>query len=502
MIWALLSGLLYGLAQPGWGIWPLGWVCLVPLLHTLRGKGATESFLLGLSAGTVAFLSSVYWIVVAVNRYGAIPLPIALPILLLLSLYLGSYWGLYGLGTSWMMATGPIRGTVGPAALWVLLEYLRGHLFGGFPWALLAHSHWKVLAFIQICDITGAYGLSFLLAAGSAAFALVLERHKGAFRAVAFVTISSLGVLLYGWAKLKEPLPEPSLRVGIVQGNVEQNLKWDEAYSRQILTIHKELTLRLISEAPTMVIWPETAFPDYFPEGELSEAMRQVAKEARRYLLFGSLRRSRGRVYNSAFLLSPEGEVMGWYDKLHLVPFGEFIPMRRYLEPIFGQLASLGDITPGQEMTLFHLPGGDFSVLICFEVIFPELSRLALRRGADFLVTITNDAWFGRTAAPYQHMAQVVFRAVEGRVWIARAANTGISGVVDPKGRIVRATELFSKEAFTALVGKTSGLTLYCRLGDWFVLLAGAIFIASASLRRPNRDRSSSPGVPGCRGRP
>lgn len=459
-------------------------------MQSLKGKGPKEAFFLGLGGGTVAFLGSVYWVVVAVNRYGSIPLPLALPILLLLSLYLGSYWAIFALGLT-RLPQGVVRFTLGMASLWVLLEYVRGKLLSGFPWALLAHSQWRALPLLQICDLTGAWGLSFLLASVNGVLWTLLSRPRCWRRATACGLLPLLSALLYGAVKLKEPLPPPAIRVGIVQGNIRQDLKWKEAYRRETLTIHRELTLKLAKASPQMVIWPETAFPESFPKGELSEEVRETAREARSYLLFGAVREEGGRYYNSAFLLSPEGEVLGHYDKLHLVPFGEFIPLREYLEPLFGQLASLGDLTPGQQMALFRLPQGDFAVLICFEVIFPELSRLALGRGADFLVTITNDAWFGCTSAPYQHMAQVIFRAVEGRTWFARAANTGISGIVDPRGRVVRKTEIFTRGAFTGLVGKTEGPTPYQRMGDWFVLLSAGMFTASVALQGPDRDRPS-----------
>ncbi|RLB03359.1 MAG: apolipoprotein N-acyltransferase [Deltaproteobacteria bacterium] len=488
---ALLSGLLYALSLPGWGLWPLAWFSLLPLLVALRKRGRRDGLLLGLLAGTVASLGALYWVVVAVNRYGEIPLPLALPILLLLALYLGSYWGLFGLGATVFLERGGVLSSVGISALWVLLEFLRAHLLTGFPWGMLAHSQYKLVPLLQICDLTGAYGLSFLIALGNGALFLLLEERRP-WGLVLFGALL-LTALSYGLVRLKTPFAGGSIRVGVVQGNVDQAIKWDEARKRAILLLHRGLTLGLKGGDPRLVIWPETAFPGYFPEGELSQTLKEIPREMGAYFLFGALSREGGKVFNSAVLLSPSGAPLGRYDKLHLVPFGEFIPLRRYLEPLFGQLASLGDITPGEEMTVFRLPEGDFSVLICFEVIFPELARAAVLRGADFLVTITNDAWFGRTAAPYQHLAQVVFRAVENRVWFARAANTGISAIVDPWGRVLKATGIFTKEAFVAEVGIREGpFTLYCRWGDLFVLGCVGLFILSAWPRRPSRGRSSS----------
>lgn len=483
------SGLLYGLSQPGPDLWPLAWVCLVPLLYALEGRDLKERVLLGFVSGGVAYLTCCYWIVVAVNKYGGISLVGSVAVLLLLCLYLSVYWALFSALLYTFTGRG-IEKTIMVSCIWVLLEYLRGQLLTGFPWALLAHSQWKSPVLLQISELTGAYGLSFLLAFVNLAIYQFL-REPRRWRVVLTASLLVVALILYGHFRLKTVAVPTGLRVGIVQGNVEQGVKWEEEMKRRILEIHRKLSLSLLGGRPDLLIWPETAFPGYWPWDPLSRLPEEVAKETGRWFLFGALRQEGEKTFNSAFLLSPEGHLVDFYDKVHLVPFGEYLPLRGVLERFSGELkeAVPGDISPGKAVKVLSLPYGKFSVLICFEIIFPELSREAVKKGAEFLVTITNDAWFGRTSAPYQHLAQAVFRAVETRRWVLRAANTGVSAVIDPLGRRRKESKLFETEAFVSPFGLKEGLTLYVRFGDWFVW-ASMIFTALSSLRARGLGRS------------
>lgn len=466
----------------------MGWVCLLPLFFALEGSDTRRTLSLGILAGTVAYLVTCYWIVVAVNRYGGIPFPLAVAVLLLLCLYLGAYWGVFALGLRGF--SGDLRWSLGGAALWVFLEYLRAHLLTGFPWAMLAHSQGGVLPLIQVSDLTGAYGVSFLLALANAALYLLRRGRK-----VPLLVAASLVALsvLYGIGRLEDPIPGPPYRAGICQGNVDQSRKWERGERERIFELHWRLTEGVLGEGADLVLWPETSFPDPFPEGKLSLRLKERVRSRGLYLLFGSLRENEGRLYNSAFLLGPRGEVLGHYDKVHLVPFGEYLPLRGVLERFFGSIeeAVPGDITPGDEVKVFGTPYGAFSVLICFEVIFPGLAREGVMKGAEFLVTITNDAWFGRTSAPYQHLAQAVFRAVETRRWLLRAANTGISAIVSPKGEVVAQTPIFVRTSVTGPFGPLRGLTPYVKLGDWFPWALALVLILCAIPRRPGQGPSS-----------
>lgn len=487
---SVVSGLLYGLSQPGSNLWPLAWICFIPFLYALEGKDLKERILLGFVSGGVAYLTCCYWIVVAVNKYGGISFVGSVAVLLLLCLYLGSYWAVFS-ALLYALRRKEITNTISASCIWVILEYVRGHLLTGFPWVLLGHSQWKLPSLLQITELIGAYGLSFLLVFLNLAIYQYLKDPKR-WRVVLTALILVVAFVFYGHIRLKAVSAYTGLRVGIVQGNVEQGMKWEEEMKRKILEVHRGLSLSLLGGQPDLLIWPETAFPGYWPLDPLSRLTEEVAKETGRWFLFGALRQEGKKTYNSAFLLSPEGRLSDFYDKVHLVPFGEYLPLRRTLERFSGQLkeAVPGDISPGKAVKVLSLPYGSFSVLICFEIIFPELSREAVRKGAEFLVTITNDAWFGKTSAPYQHLAQAVFRAVETRRWVLRAANTGISAVIDPTGRIEKESKLFQTEAFVSPFGLMKEITPYVRFGDWFVW-ASMAFTVLSTLRAIGLGRSA-----------
>jgi len=242
------------------------------------------------------------------------------------------------------------------------------------------------------------------------------------------------------------------------------------------------LTVKLTETSPGLIVWPETAFPSYFPSGtELDDRLGDITREANTYLLLGSLSyKKKGKeikIYNSAYLFSPGRHILGRYDKIHLVPLGEYVPLSTHF-PFFNSLAGIGNITPGEEAVIFKLPRGKFGVLICFEVIFPELCRKFVREGADFMVTITNDAWFGKTSAPYQHLAQATFRSIENRIWLVRAANTGVSAFVDPWGRIKMSGGIFTSEVLTEEIEfKAHAMTFYTRHGDLFAIICSLLGI-------------------------
>jgi len=483
--WAGVSGLLSVLSFPNVDFFPVAWVFLVPLLLCTRGKTAKDAFLLGVFAGIVAYLGLVYWVVVAVHRYGNIPLPLAIPILILLVLYLSLYWGIFTYFCSYYTERAGCIAMLALSALWVGLEYLRSFFLTGFPWALLGYSQYRNTTFVQAADIVGVYGISFLLVLSNILLFLWLVSWRQGRRRPITATIVTAAILAltfaYGSWKIHSPLTtgEP-LKVAVVQGNIEQDVKWDKRFQRETLAIYRTLSLGLREAPPRLIVWPETALPAYFPtRTELDQGVLMIPKELGSYLLFGSLSRKKGQeegeVYNSAYLIAPSSLILDRYDKLHLVPFGEYIPLSRFF-PIFSALVGIGNISSGKAAVIFHLPEGKFGVLICFEVIFPELSRKFIRKGADFMVTITNDAWFGRTSAPYQHLAHATLRCIENRTWLVRAANTGISAFIDPWGRIQKATGLFTREALTEQIGVRRGqMTFYTKHGDLFAIICSLL---------------------------
>ena len=499
---SLLSGILLILSFPCFDLEFLAWFALVPLLYSIGGKGLVDSFKLGFLTGIISFLGIIYWIIVAVHTYGNIPLIISSFILLLLVVYLSLFIGAFTFLTRLIQIRSGLQTILFTPVLWVSLEYLRSFLLTGFPWANLGYSQYLNLPFIQMADITGTYGLSFvILLVNATLFQVVRQWAKKTFpfKEVIITFIFLLGFLIYGYGKMKaidrQMIQNPSLKIGLVQGNIDQSIKWDESFQKETLQIYDRLSLQVSEEKPDLIIWPETATPFFFQDAkEYQPFVLDIPKRTNTFLLFGtpSYKIQKGKVnhYNSAYLLSPSGELVGKYDKIHLVPFGEYVPMQDLLFFIGSLGEGIGDFKSGEEVYNFTIPQGRFGVLICFEIIFPDLCRRFVKKGANFLVTMTNDAWFGKTSAPYQHFSMATFRAVENRVFIARAANTGITGFIDPRGKILKQGGIFTEEAMNGIIRLSSQKTFYTLYGDIFAWICSAfsiLLLAYALFQRPKK---------------
>lgn len=498
---SLLSGILLILSFPNFDLEYLAWFALVPLFYSIEGKGLFHAFTLGFLTGFVSFLGILYWIIVAIHTYGNVPLILSGLILLLLVMYLSLFIGVFTFLTRFIQIGSGLRTILLTPILWVSLEYLRSFLLTGFPWANLGYSQYLNLPFIQMADITGAYGASLVIILFNATLYWVLQqwpKKTFPFKEVTIIALILLGFLIYGYGKMRavdrQMLQSPPLKIGLVQGNIDQSIKWDESFQKETLKIYERLSFKVAEEKPDLIIWPETATPFFFQEAsEYQPLVLDIPERAKAFLLFGSpsYKIEKGKVnhYNSAYLASPAKELVGRYDKIHLVPFGEYIPLSNLLFFIGSLGEGIGNFKPGKEIFNFSIPQGQFGVLICFEIIFPDLCRRFVKRGAGFLVTITNDAWFGRTSAPYQHLSIATFRAIENRVFIARAANTGISGFIDPKGKIVGQGGIFTEEAMNRTIRLSKEKTFYTLYGDVFawicsglsLLLLGDAFIQKRS---------------------
>jgi apolipoprotein N-acyltransferase len=369
------------------------------------------------------------------------------------------------------------------------LEFLREFVLTGFPWATLGYSQHSWLVMIQSADLFGVYGLSFLLVLANAALAEILllrrEASSGRSPLKALCVALVLFGLNYGYGSwcLDQKLDHRAevLRIAVVQGNIPQDEKWQPDNQLNTVNIYRDLSLRAErAGAKDLIIWPEAAMPFYFQDGgKLAESVEHLTVETGIPLLFGSpayLHSESGlRYLNSAFLLSPMGERLGRSDKIHLVPFGEYVPLGEFLPFVNKLVAGIGDYSPG-EINPLPLMGHQLGVLVCYEVIFPELAREYVRQGSDLLINITNDAWFGESSAPWQHLAMARFRAIENRVWLARAANTGISAVISPSGKIAEQTELFATGFLVNEVGLGAQPGFYAYTGD---LIPGAFIVIS-----------------------
>lgn len=486
----ILSALMLTAAFPPIDLGFLAWIGMSPFFFALNGKNRKSGFLLGLLWGGIFFLGTVYWVVNSMVSYGGIPFFTGALILLLLALYLSIFFAMFGLGMAAMssVSMNPLLTIIFAPALWVALEYLRTNMITfGFPWVLLGYSQSSFLPLIQISDITGVYGVSFLIVTVNMFVFSTLSYWLGRAKTLplkqgVFVFLILIIILAYGFLRIsqidKTIADWKSLKIAIVQGNIDQGRKWDLAFQKETVDIYKNLSLTLMKQGARLIVWPESAVPFYIQsEKELGYEIYNVPKAANAYLFTGADSYGLGtgdevKYYNSAFLISPEGEIIGKYDKIHLVPFGEYVPLKKYLPFIHKLVVGVGDFTPGKWLKPLEFEGNSFGVLICFESIFPELARGFIKEGAGFLINITNDAWFGRTSAPYQHFSQAIFRAVENKVFLIRAANTGISGVVDPVGRVRVQSGIFTTESMVEDIRVKNGdtITFYARYGDVFAI--------------------------------
>jgi apolipoprotein N-acyltransferase len=505
--YAALAGLLLVALFPTFNLYPLAWVALVPLFLALKEQATRNGFFLGGITGLIYFAGTVHWVTNSIHYYGGIPLVPASLITLLLCVYLALYPALFGAAAVYLGKNHPRFFFITAPALWTALELARTYVFSGFPWSLLGYTQYPALPVIQIADITGVYGVSFLIILVNAAIAEVIidrKRYTGMIAAVVIVAF----VLGYGFIKLRSPESGGGFTVSVVQGNIEQDKKWDPAYQAETIAVYKKLTEEAMTQRPDLVIWPETATPFFFNSGRsvdqaLSVDLVSFVKQNNIPLLFGSPTLDRypnGVVFgrNSAFLLSGEGRIEAVYHKIHLVPFGEYVPLKRVLFFVEKLVQAVGDFQGGNEYTVMTVPTGrgmaTLSTVICYEIIFPDLVRRFVDRGANVLTTITNDAWFGRTAAPYQHFSMAVLRAVENRVPVARAANTGVSGFIDARGHILSASGIFTEARLTQTIVPGSHKTFYTKYGDLFsylCLIFSMIMLALRPRKHPSKNCSA-----------
>ncbi len=476
---ASISGVMLALAMPKFNLTPLLWGGLLPLLWLLQGQRGRAAFFWGFLQGLAQNLVMFYWIVYVTVVYGHLPWVVGGAVLLLLAAYLSLYRGVWAWLYTWGEAHGLAGWWWGPT-LWVSLEFLQTYLITGFPWMLLGYGLHQSTHLLQVVDLIGSYGLSALIVLVNIAiydFCVGRVRGQTPWPSLALAALALVAVFAYGFWRLpavrQQMAQSPRLTVAVVQGNIEQGRKWDPAYQEETLRIYRELTLATRPQSPALIVWPETAAPFFFlRDQKLSSLVTAIAQESGGNLLFGSPAFEMGpegeSFYNRAYLLANDGTIVGYYDKAHLVPYGEYVPLRRYFPFIGKMVPMVGDFVEGPVGRVLNLPEANLGTLICFESIFPYLSRAMVANGADLLVNITNDAWFGRTSAPYQHLAMSVTRAVENRVALARAANTGISALALPDGTILWQSELYVATAHTGSLPLLTGGSFYTHHGDLF----------------------------------
>ncbi len=507
LVIAVVSGILLFISFPKYGSGVFAWIALVPLFFALKDAEPREGLKIGFLTGLVAHVGILYWIAYVVVQYGYLPIYVGIAAMLLLAAYLSFYTACFAMGIVFLRGKG-IPLFLSAPLIWTILEYLRSHLLTGFPWENLAYSQYLYLNIIQISDITGTYGITFTIVLINAVlYDLLSVQYRKKILFAEAVTACMIIVLIFSYGHFRtEAIGElskkaPLLEVSIVQGNIDQNLKWNSLYQRQTIDIYRSLSLNLKSlpSRGGLIVWPETAVPFYFQQhDQLQEAVVDIGKTSGSALLFGSPSYEKDNnstsYMNSAFLLKPDGTITGRYDKVHLVPYGEYVPLRRYF-PFIGKLvAGVGDFNPGKGFYPLSIDGHRLGVLICYEGIFPEAAGDYKRAGAELLVNITNDAWFGKTSAPTQHLSMTVFRAIENRLSLVRAANTGISAIIDPTGEIISRTGLFERTALKGEVKIIDEKTCYAAYGDLFVFVCAfallIIYITSTQRRKKHAGRN------------
>lgn len=492
-LWAAgLSGLMLFAASPSiTGLPQFAWVALVPLLYAISRRGTTprQAAILGLISGIIYYPILLYWITIVLGRYGNLSPWLSIPALMLLSLYMSLYLAGFAALCSRLQKKYPLL-WIAPV-IWVTMDFLRGWLFSGFPWFDLAYTQFQTPLLIQIADITGHHGVSFMIVMVNTLIFHAFGNYRKqqtiksgsdfAFKAAIALVLIILSYNLVRFTLLEKQLPaDATFGVAVIQGNINQDQKWRPQFQRQTLNKYLVLSRQIMEKTrPGLIIWPETALPFYLNESVfLKEIEALAAADQGLTVLTGAPHREKApaddqtRYFNSAFFVDAKGlKANSRYDKQHLVPFGEYIPFKKMLPFLAPLVETVADFTAGIPKEPVSCQNIRVGVLICFESIFPSLARQQTVSGSDILVNLTNDAWYGRSSAPWQHLAMAVFRAVENRRSLARAANTGFSCFIDPLGRMHELSPLFEdfagynnlpiskiKSVFTFFGGHLTGL--------------------------------------------
>jgi apolipoprotein N-acyltransferase len=501
---ALLSGGLLCLGLPGsGGLWPLLFVALVPLLVAIRKAGLKQAAWCGLITGLVHFLSLIYWIVIVMGRYGGLPWYISYPTLFSLALVLTVFVIIFSISARLLlMESTPLLPLWILPCLWVGLDWIRSFLFTGFPWMDLGYGLWNVPQLIQVSDLTGHYGITFLLLLTNTLVALLLTDRARMLKLsilapVVMLMLAAAGYSTWRWQSLDRHLRTAEIMtIGVVQGNVDQDKKWVPEERQATVTAYIGQTVSLFAaKKPALVVWPESALP-FYPDAQqpLMIPLRLLTTENRIAVLTGApwyevIDRTNKKflLYNSALLLNTDGRFGGQYFKSHLVPFGEYVPMKKYLPFIAPLVQTVGDFTPGTVENPIIYQKAKIGVLLCYESIFPDIAEKWVREGANILINLTNDAWYGKSSAPQQSFAMTVTRAVETRRSVVRAANTGISGFIDPLGRVQMRSEIFVPWEASVDVVLNEEVPVVVRYGHMFAPLCfflGAGLLLLQVLRR------------------
>jgi apolipoprotein N-acyltransferase len=497
---AVASGLLLASLFPRLGQPWFAWFALVPLLTVIRGLRPRQAAGLGWITGFVFFVTSIYWIPNTISSFTSIPTVLAVLVLVLMAGAAAYAHALFAFGVEWLAAGGVPR-MLGAPIVWVVIEWMRTFVVAEFPWNLLGYSQIFFVSLIQAADLGGVYLLSAAIVLANAAIASGIaswrrRRRGGASLQFALAVACPAVLFAYGQARLDQLRDIPysgSLRVGIVQGNIAQDQKWDASLQDRILAKYLALTAEAADAGAQLVVWPEAAVPFYLGRDVRTRQILEMSRERDIDLLVGAPGledRGNGMMpWNDAWLVRSGGDVMGPYAKIQLVPFGEYIPLYGLFGMVEVAVEAIGQLGRGEELTIFETKAvvptssegkavsrpARFATLICYEGIFPKLTRAFATLGPDFLVNISNDAWYGDTAAPHQHLEMAALRSVENRLPLVRSTNTGVSAFVTDEGRIGGITPLFHDDVVVETVLIRNVWSFYRIYGDVFLRCCQAL---------------------------
>ncbi len=511
---AIASGLALALAFPKLDLSLFAWAAFVPLFYAIEDEPLARVFGWAWLAGFAFYLGSLYWIPIPLHDFADVRMEFAIVPALLLAGVLALYSGCAVWCGAYVTRRLAIPIVVTMPIAWTAAEWLRSFFPVGFPWNLVGYAAYRHLELIQFAEFTGVYGVSALIVFfNTVVYVVLFRRASNRLQAVSLGALTALLVILIGFGSwriqaLKRMAPRGEFRVAMVQGNIPQSLKWDPNFLPQSFKVYQDETAFAASRGADLVAWPEAAAAFFFqPEDRYPaefqgdeayrDALLQLARTTGDPILFGAptLAERDGQLgfYNRAYLVSGAGQVVSHYDKIQLVPFGEYVPASAILGYFVNRVVhGIGDMIPGAEQTLFPLKGARLGILICYESVFPDLTRREVQRGADVLVNITNDAWYGRSSAPYQALAMAAVRCAETKVPMIRVANTGISAIITPTGEITARTPLFKRGTEIETVAWRPMRTVYTIVGDLFAEICFALAAIGIALGRL-RPRSPKP---------
>jgi apolipoprotein N-acyltransferase len=486
LILAILSGLLFAWSFPsvaqGW----LAFIALPPLLVAIvRAKNARHAFILGWLAHTTSWLVMVPWVVRVMSHYGGLPYAAGVAIFVAMALYLGLYGGVFAAIVKRLELSERFFPWLLVPLAWAAVEYARTYLFSGFPWNLIATAMIDYTSLIQIDRFAGPYFVGALVVFPATVAAWwITQRPPGIARV--FV-VGALCILLLVWwgtglvASKLNPRPNASepFTAALLQPNITQQMRWDESNVVAIYQRMIAMTEEAAQHGAKIIIWPESTVPLSYTETDFfRQSIEDLSRRHGIDIILGSVAtdpKQPNRIWNSAFLVS-NGNTIGHYDKIRLVPFGEYVPLRRMLFFAEKLVHAVGEFEFGtnEQPLVGKLAYGP---AICYEIVYPQITRTQVRNGAGVIVTITNDAWYDGTSAPAQHLWQARLRTIEGDRFLLRAGTTGISAFVDPAGRIIESIPMGRDGIIYANFQVRQGMTPYVRFGDWFAWMACAVVL-------------------------